>query len=68
MIGGGEGMRRSNALLSGSGQIWLVLFGRAPQLNKSAECYIFQGGVGIQKRHLGSNFYFHQQEVDLPTT
>ena len=28
----------------------------------------FQGGVGIQKRHLGSNFFFQQQEVDLPTT
>ena len=32
MIGGGEGMRGSNALLSGSDQIWLVLFGHAPQL------------------------------------
>ena len=27
-----------------------------------------QGGVGIQKRHLGSNFFSQQQEVDLPTT
>ena len=26
MIGGGEEMRGSNALLSGSDQIWLVLF------------------------------------------
>ena len=27
-----------------------------------------QGGVGIQKRHLGLIFFFQQQEVDLPTT
>ena len=27
-----------------------------------------QGGVGIKKRHLGSNFFFQQREVDLPTT
>ena len=32
MIGGGERMRDSNALLSGSNQIWLVLFGHALQL------------------------------------
>ena len=26
-----------------------------------------QGGVGINKRHLGSNFFFQQWEADLPT-
>ncbi|KIJ89460.1 hypothetical protein K443DRAFT_624780 [Laccaria amethystina LaAM-08-1] len=27
-----------------------------------------QGGVGILKKVLGSNFFFQHQEVDLPTT
>ena len=27
-----------------------------------------QGGVGIKKRDLGSNFFFQRREVDLPTT
>jgi hypothetical protein len=27
-----------------------------------------QGGVGINKRHLGSIFFFQWQAVDLPTT
>ena len=27
-----------------------------------------QGGVGIKKRHLGSNFFFQWREANLPTT
>jgi len=27
-----------------------------------------QGGVGINKRHLGSIFFFQRREADLPTT
>ena len=29
---------------------------------------ISQGGVGIKKRHLGSNFSFQRQDLNLPTT
>ena len=50
MISGGEGVRHSNALLSGSDQIWLALFGRAPQLNRGAERYIFKTGLSICKQ------------------
>ena len=34
----------------------------------SVDSSCLQGGVGIKKRHLGSNFFFQRQEVDLPTT
>ena len=50
IISGGEGMRCSNLSLSGSDQIWLVLFGCAPQLNKGAECYIFKTSLSICKQ------------------
>ena len=50
MISAGEGMRHSNALLSGSDQFWLGLFGCAPQLNNGTECYIFKMGLSICKQ------------------
>ena len=34
-------------MLLGSDQAWLVLLVRAPQLNKSAKCYIFKTGLSI---------------------
>ena len=58
MISAGEGMRHSNALLSGSDQFWLVLFGRAPQLNKGTECYIFKTGLSKCKQ-LEADRYFN---------
>ena len=36
--------------VTGSDQIWLVLFGHAPQLNKGAERYIFKMGLSICKQ------------------
>ena len=39
----------------GSDQIWLVLFGCAPQLNKGAEHYIFKTGLSICKQHQQDN-------------